>query len=81
PREVDFKFGHGATFRDLESGEELVTQPYQIQREYTKVVHDFINHLKGECRRHNVDYHLIDTSQPFDKALKEYLAKRKKMRI
>ncbi|MDQ1265652.1 MAG: hypothetical protein QG635_803, partial [Bacteroidota bacterium] len=39
PREVDFKFGHGATFRDLESGEELVTQPYQIQREYTKVVH------------------------------------------
>lgn len=79
PRETDFKFGHGANFKDMETGEELVTQPYHIRRAYTGAVQDFIKGLKKECLRHNIDYQLIKTDQPFDKALKEYMAKRRKM--
>jgi uncharacterized protein (DUF58 family) len=79
PREIDFNFGKGANFKDLETGEELVTQPYHIKYEYSKAVGDFINHIKRECRNHNIDYHLIDTSLPFDKALRDYMTKRKRM--
>ncbi|MGA2298223.1 MAG: DUF58 domain-containing protein [FCB group bacterium] len=79
PREVDFKFGSSATFKDMETGEELVTQPFQIQQSYSETVNDFINYIKRECHNHNIDYHLIDTSMPFDKALREYLTKRKRL--
>lgn len=79
PREIDFKFGRAATFKDIETNEELVTQPYQIQKSYSKAMKDFITSLKKDCRNNNIDYHLTDTSEPFDKALREYLTKRKKM--
>lgn len=77
PREIDFKFGKAANFKDLETGEELVTQPYQLQQIYAKTIKDFIAQIKKGCHSHNIEYHLIDTSTPFDKALRDYLTKRK----
>ncbi|MFP4528560.1 MAG: DUF58 domain-containing protein [Candidatus Kapaibacterium sp.] len=79
PREIDFKFGPAATFRDVETGEELITQPYQIQRSYARTVEEFIDYFRKECRTHQIDYHLVDTSTPFDKALKDYLTRRMQM--
>ncbi len=79
PREIDFKFGDSATFKDIETGEELVTVPYQIQKSYSEATQEFINDIRRECYNHNIDYNLIDTSKPFDKALKDYLTKRRKM--
>ncbi len=79
PREIDFKLGEGANFKDLESGEELVTVPYHLQVSYSKAVSEFINEIKKECYNHNIDYNLIDTSKPFDKALRDYLTKRRKI--
>lgn len=78
-RELDFKFGSGANFKDIETGEELVTQPYQIQQAYVGAFNDFISQIKKECYQHNIDYQLINTSMPFDKAMREYLTKRRKM--
>ena len=34
PREKDFSFGLDANFRDIETGEELITQPYHIKKAY-----------------------------------------------
>ncbi len=79
PRERDFKFGFDANFKDLESGEEILTQPYQIQKTYSKAINDFIATLKRECFQRGIDYVLMDTSEPFDKALRGYLAKRTRM--
>ncbi len=79
PRERDFKFGMDATFRDMETGEEMVTQPYQIQKSYASAVHEFTEQLKRECRQRNIDYVLVDTSEPFDTALVQYLNKRRKI--
>jgi uncharacterized protein (DUF58 family) len=79
PREIDFKFGPGATFRDMETGEEMITQPFQIQKAYSKAVSNFVGRLKKECHEHNIDYHLISTADPFDKALRDYLTKRNRM--
>ncbi len=79
PREVDFKFGPGANFKDIETGEELVTQPYQIQKAYRDAVQDFTADLKRQCLRNNIEYSLVETSQPFDKAMRDYLTKRSRM--
>lgn len=79
PREIDFKLGPGATFRDMETGEEMISHPQHIQLSYSKQVKDFINIIRTECYNHNIDYNLVDTSIPFDKAMKEYLTKRKKI--
>lgn len=79
PRELDFKFGYNANFIDMESGEEILTQPYQIQNAYKKAVKDFTDEIRKECLNHQIDYNLITTDEPFDKALRSYLAKRSKM--
>lgn len=77
PREIDFKFGSGANFKDIETGEEMITQPFHIQKSYAQAMGDYISLLKKECYQHRIDYHLINTSTPFDKALRDYLTKRR----
>ncbi len=76
PRELDFDFGWAANFRDMESGEEMITQPFQIQQAYKTAMKDFISSLKRECFHLNVDFIQISTATPFDKALFEYLVRR-----
>ncbi|MBM2813895.1 MAG: hypothetical protein HW421_657 [Ignavibacteria bacterium] len=79
PRERDFKFGKAANFIDMETGEEMITHPYQIERSYTSAMKEFMAKIKHQCRLHNIDYHLVDTTMPFDKSLRDYMAKRAKM--
>ncbi len=79
PRERDFKLGNAANFKDMETGELMLTQPYQIQISYQKAVQDFVNYIKKECLNHQIDYNLLDTSVSYDHALTSYLVKRKKL--
>lgn len=79
PLELSFAFGSDAVFKDLETGEELMTQPWHIQMSYQNAMADFLNFYKRECRDNNIDYVLLNTSMPFDKALFEYLNKRKRL--
>ncbi len=79
PREIDFKVGSPANFVDMESGETMLTNPYQIQLAYKNAVNDYIHFLKKECLNHQIDYNLLDTSSSYDYALSSYLVKRKKM--
>ncbi len=75
-QEVEFKFGSNANFIDVESGEEMVTQPFQIRKSYKQAVEQFINTIKKECYNHNIDYNLVTTDETFDKALRKFLTKR-----
>ena len=79
PRERNFQFGRDAIFKDMESGEELMTQPFQIQRSYQEAMRDFINRYKKECREQRIDYVLLDTAMPFDVALYEFLNNRRRV--
>lgn len=79
PRELDFNFGRSAKFIDLESNEELVTNSHQLKESYQKAVQEFIAGIKTLCYNQNIDYNLITTSDPFDKALREFLSKRAKI--
>lgn len=79
PAERSFAFGQDAIFTDMETGEELTTQPYQIQKAYKESMEVFINKIKTECLNANIEYNLIDTSMPFDRALFSYIQKRSRL--
>ena len=79
PLERSFAFGRDAVFKDLETGAEMTTQPYQIQKAYKDAMNNFINKIKTECRNSNIEYNLIETSTPFDKALFNYIQKRSRL--
>jgi hypothetical protein len=79
PRERDFAFSSEAIFRDLETGEELTTLPWQIKKHYQKAASGFSDYIAAECRQSRIDYFLIDTTTPFDLALYAFLAKRERL--
>ncbi len=79
PRERDFAFPQEAIFKDMETGEEMTTSPYQIKRHYQEAMKEFSGEIAAACRQSNIDYHPIDTAMPFDKALYAFLAKRERL--
>jgi uncharacterized protein (DUF58 family) len=79
PLERSFAFGKDAIFKDLETAEELTTQPFQIQQAYKEAMNEFTGKIKRECLNSNFDYNLIETSNPFDKALLSFVQKRAKL--
>ncbi len=79
PLEKSFAFGRDAIFKDMETEEEMTTQPYQIQKAYKAAMEEFVGKIKTECLNSNIDYNLVETSAPFDKALLSYIQKRSKL--
>lgn len=79
PMERSFAFGADAIFKDVETQEELMTQPWHIQKAYQESMRLFLENYKRECRENAIDYVLLDTTTPFDKALMEYLTKRRRL--
>jgi uncharacterized protein (DUF58 family) len=76
PTERDFTFADEALFKDLETGEEISTLPWQIRSEYQRTMSAHIDRYRKECRQSFVDYVPLDTSVPYDYALFSYLGKR-----
>jgi len=79
PLERTFAFGSDATFKDMETQEQMVTQPWYIQQSYRAAMEAFVERYKRECREHHIDYVLLDTRTPFDVALLQYLSKRQRI--
>lgn len=79
PLEISFNFNRNSLFKDMETGEQLNTQPWHIKAEYQKRVQQFIKNYKRQCRLNQIDYVSLDTSLDFDYALMEYLIKRKRI--
>jgi hypothetical protein len=42
-------------------------------------MHDLVDRFRRECHDSLIDYVLLDTAEPFDTALFNYLAKRKRL--
>ncbi|MDW7679908.1 MAG: DUF58 domain-containing protein [bacterium] len=79
PMEIHFDFKKNAQFQDLETNEKLATQPWHIRAEYRKLMNAFIDNYKRECRANRIDYMLLESSMNYDRALLEYLIKRKRL--
>jgi len=79
PQELTLDFTQRTRFRDMESGEEIVTDPWHIQSDYQKSMEQFCDYIKSNCRQKNIDYVQLSTDSPLDMALSEYLIKRKRI--
>ncbi len=80
PREHDLAFDQETVFVDLESGTRVSTEPWQIAREYRAEIDARLTRLQRECRDNFIDYVCLDTETPFNVALSNYLAKRRRLK-
>ena len=79
PDELDFPYTDSTTFVDLESGERLTTEPWEIARRYRERLAAWTAQYRRQCRENRIDYVQIDTRTPFDQALLAYLEKRARL--
>ena len=79
PIEKSFAFDRDAIFVDIETKDELSTQPHQIRKAYQSAMNEFLEKLKSECLNNKIEYNQIDTKTPFDKALFAYFKKRTRL--
>ena len=79
PDEIEFPYTDTATFVDMESGERLTTEPWEIARRYRERLAAWTEHYRRNCRERRIDYVQIDTRTPFDRALLAYLEKRARL--
>ena len=75
-QEIDFAFDRETQFEDLETGEKVTLQPWQIREEYRRNIADMQTFFRTECHNQRIDYVPIDTRTSFDQTLREYLHKR-----
>jgi len=79
PKEMDLAFDRETRFVGLERGAEVATEPWHIAGEYRRVMREEIDRYRRECREGMIDYVPVNTAEPFDTVLFNYLAKRKKL--
>jgi uncharacterized protein (DUF58 family) len=76
--ELDFSFEGPALFKDMESGEELEIDPSSLRSTYLQKMEELGAFYRKGLAEAGIDYHPIDTRQPYDKALSIYLERRAK---
>jgi len=77
--ELEFDFNTRTKFVDMESGEEITTDPWHVKSDYKNLIKGLQNYYKSECRLNLIDYVPLFTDDSLDKGLSEYFNKRKKL--
>jgi hypothetical protein len=79
PLELRFEFGDSARFVDLETRAEMHVIPDFVRQEYRRILKEQIAFYEKECQRDRMDFAMIDTSEPLDRALFTYLLRREQL--
>jgi len=79
-QEISLDYEGLIQFEDMESGDKIRTFPQSVKQTYRQRVAEFLDEIEKTAGRSNIDYCFIDTSEPLDRALIAYLAKRKRMK-
>jgi len=79
PAEIDFGYDDASTFEDLESGEQLPVVPESLGEEYRALMKAHIDALTAKFSEHRIDYALLNTGEPLDRALFSYLSSRERL--
>ena len=75
--EVTFPFTGNVELVDPETGERQSVNAADAGKDYRRTVEELRLRFQRECREMRIDYVPLDTSQPYDKALMEYLLRRR----
>jgi uncharacterized protein (DUF58 family) len=79
PAEIDFGFEDASSFEDLESGEQVPVVPESLRAEYRQMIQAHIAALGTKFSEHRIDYTVLNTSEPLDRALFSYLSSRERL--
>ena len=77
--ELEFPFEGATLFKDLETGEELEIDPAAVRSNYLEQMQELCAFYRKGLTECGIDYHLINTRQPYDEALSIYLNRRTKI--
>ena len=78
-KESEFDFDTRTKFFDMETGEEIVTEPWHIRSNYNELISKLESNYKSNCRKNHIDYVPLFTDQSLDIGITEYLIKRSKL--
>ena len=76
--ELNFPFNEASEFIDMEDDESYITSPAAIRKAYLDNLNEFLSYCRKQCQSSGVDYCLLNTAEPLDEALSNYMAKRAK---
>ena len=79
PQEIEFNYDEAASFEDLESGEQMPVVPDSFREQYRSLVKEHIDRLTQKFSEQRIDYALLNTSEPLDRALFSYLSSRERL--
>jgi uncharacterized protein (DUF58 family) len=79
PSELHFDFSDAAQFVDMETKAEMHVIPDYLRQEYLNILAGQISTYEKECRKDRMDFALLETSNPLDKALFNYLVRREQL--
>jgi uncharacterized protein (DUF58 family) len=79
PQEINFDYKDASAFEDLESREQIPVVPQSFRAQYRQLVQEHITALQTRFSEQRIDYALINTSEPLDRAMFSYLASREKL--
>jgi uncharacterized protein (DUF58 family) len=79
PAEIEFGFDDASSFEDLESGEQVPVVPESLRAEYREMIQAHIKALGTKFSEHRIDYTVLNTSEPLDRALFSYLSSRERL--
>ena len=77
--ELEFNFDSRTKFVDMESGDEITTDPWHIRNDYKNLILELQKFYKSQCRYNNIDYVPLFTDDSLDKGLNEYFNKRQRL--
>jgi uncharacterized protein (DUF58 family) len=77
PYEIEFPFRQEAGFVDVETGRELMTQPWEVAQDYKRRFEAWSLAYQRACLENRIEYVRLSTDTPYDVALLRYLEKRK----
>ena len=77
--ELNFTYKGPVTFRDLETGHTLQLDADQQRAAYQRQLQQWLRDTAQQARQRGLDYHLLNTAEPLDGAMREFLRRRQQM--
>ncbi len=77
--EIEFSFTDASSFEDLETGEQIPVVPDSFRAQYRALIKEHIDKLTTKFSEQRIDYAVINTSEPLDRALFSYMSSREKL--
>lgn len=77
--ELDFEFTEPVLLEDAETEEQIHVLPDVLGDGYRSTIRQHVEAVRDGCARNKIDYELLTTDKPLDKALFSFLAKRARM--